>query len=764
MMWKIFPSIIFIFKLVQSLDIPNDDVFNYNSINELNNLQKDLLRVISTVPEYAIVSPSLYNSRLFKGNKTHQIVDFNKWISNVTTENVLENNTTDRHYDFKDIKSLAANRTGSKCNMDLIYLMFSFSKDARLQMLDAAGKPPSGLKKGNSLWLGDFKQCREVTVPLKVIDNMNFGNFKGKYCYLSSSVADQNTMNIGLKIGICVPDSCNEEILSNDLKELSKFLIYIPWVKKVVPFINSSQITCQNSTKKWESGEIVYMCVICIFAFFIVVGTLCDIIIEIKKYLSVKTENKSLPENYNPREYYDESETNNESELIINRTTAQQEKTESAIVKFLICFSLYTNGVKILSTENTGSQLQCVHGIRFLSMCWIVLGHTFLSALTVTENLVDYLDYVRKFSALFIVQATYSVDTFFLLSGLLLSYLFLKNYEGSSKKFNWAYYYLHRIWRLTPVYMMLLGLYTTIFLRMGNGPLWPKEADNGKCKNYWWRNLLYIQNLEGISEMCMAWTWYLANDMQFYIISPIFLILLWKFPVIGFVVMYVALGISSITTGILATNENIISIYSWMDANGSDGPNTKELTGNFFDDIYDKPYCRIGPYLIGIATGYALHKMNYCKSLLNKTVLAIGWIVAIALSSSVIFGIYHTHLGVIGASVYNAFSRTTWSIAVAWVIFVCLAGYGGVVNSILSWKAWTPLSRLTYAAYLVHPIVIAGYYGSLIKPIYFQMDSMITYYLGILMSSYLAAFVVSVVFESPMMALEKFILEKMKKE
>ena len=52
---------------------------------------------------------------------------------------------------------------------------------------------------------------------------------------------------------------------------------------------------------------------------------------------------------------------------------------------------------------------------------------------------------------------------------------------------------------------------------------------------------------------------------------------------------------------------------------------------------------------------------------------------------------------------YNCFSKTLWSLALGWIIFSCHKGYGGIVNSFLSWKAWIPLSKLTYAAYLIHP-------------------------------------------------------------
>ena len=52
--------------------------------------------------------------------------------------------------------------------------------------------------------------------------------------------------------------------------------------------------------------------------------------------------------------------------------------------------------------------------------------------------------------------------------------------------------------------------------------------------------------------------------------------------------------------------------------------------------------------------------------------------------------------------IYNCFSKTGWSLALAWIVFSCHKGYGGVVNSFLSWRAWIPLSKLTYGAYLIH--------------------------------------------------------------
>lgn len=38
--------------------------------------------------------------------------------------------------------------------------------------------------------------------------------------------------------------------------------------------------------------------------------------------------------------------------------------------------------------------------------------------------------------------------------------------------------------------------------------------------------------------------------------------------------------------------------------------------------------------------------------------------------------------------------------------------FSGAVNDILGWRAWIPLSRVTFCAYLIHPILLQIYYLS----------------------------------------------------
>jgi len=44
--------------------------------------------------------------------------------------------------------------------------------------------------------------------------------------------------------------------------------------------------------------------------------------------------------------------------------------------RLILAFSFYTNIEKWSSTDTSEGNLGCLHGLRFLSMCWVVLGHT----------------------------------------------------------------------------------------------------------------------------------------------------------------------------------------------------------------------------------------------------------------------------------------------------------------------------------------------------------------------------------------------------
>ena len=45
--------------------------------------------------------------------------------------------------------------------------------------------------------------------------------------------------------------------------------------------------------------------------------------------------------------------------------------------KILLSFSIYTNARKLLNVSQPSGTLTAVNGIRFISMTWVILGHTY---------------------------------------------------------------------------------------------------------------------------------------------------------------------------------------------------------------------------------------------------------------------------------------------------------------------------------------------------------------------------------------------------
>lgn len=88
-----------------------------------------------------------------------------------------------------------------------------------------------------------------------------------------------------------------------------------------------------------------------------------------------------------------------------------------------------------------------------------------------------------------------SVDTFFMISGLLVTY-HTCNYLSKGNKFKLGYFYFHRYIRITPSLAFVVLILATLTPRFGSGPNWKKTAKAMQvpCQYFWWSALLHVQN------------------------------------------------------------------------------------------------------------------------------------------------------------------------------------------------------------------------------------------------------------------------------
>ncbi|XP_061164514.1 nose resistant to fluoxetine protein 6-like [Saccostrea echinata] len=648
------------------------------------------------------------------------------------------------------------------CQSDLLKVISGLQarEPWALKMLDASAKIPTGVMNLDLNWYGSYDECYSDST---VVGSMGFlpskqSPVKGQYCTVSLNLPLPPNVKMflaalqnpgAIRAGMCFPKSCSTDDL---LRAVNTFLYAIPLGESRV---TAYPITCPTPAEDdtLETSAIVVVVILAIFLILILEGTLYDVIMVIKSRRK-KAAYEKQSEKSNGFTSPDSSYKLRAELGDIQRPKPKEKKSEPGILgKIMLSFSAYTNGKKILGTSQPKGSLTAVNGIRFLSMSWVILGHTLAFILGNTSNtLVYYSDFMGRVSSQVIFNALVSVDTFFVLSGLLTSYLLLKQMSKTKGRINWFLFYFHRFWRLTPVYMMVIGMYVTIYPHLIFGP--NKTAPDETCKRAWWKNLLYIDNFFGVKDLCLGWSWYLNNDMQFYVLSPLMIVPLFFDKIAGAVVTLVFLLAATITPGVLSYVKNL-PVHTI-----GGGPKDADR-GAFFEDYYIVPYCRMGPYICGVATGYILYKTK-CKCRMNIFLNLLGWAVAAASACAVLYGIYDTvkpdqpvALSKEVAALYNALNRTVWGAAVCWVIFACATGNGGYINTLLSWKAFVPLSRLTYCAYLIHPLVMYVYYLNRNFPFYLTDLDMVYTFLANLMVSYGVAFILSIAFESPFMGLEK---------
>lgn len=186
----------------------------------------------------------------------------------------------------------------------------------------------------------------------------------------------------------------------------------------------------------------------------------------------------------------------------------------------LHCFSPIANTQRLVRMEDTSSNLSTttkntlkedlqggrrkfhfISGFRALSSAWIVCSHTAalvagsqVSVLPFARYLTDYRTGSREWFYQPLANSGLLVHTFFLLSGLLMTYRGLA--KNGKIKIGYLSFLLFRWLRYTPLLVGALALTVTLEL-FGSGPLFHADQlsfNLDRCYQYWWANLLYVQN------------------------------------------------------------------------------------------------------------------------------------------------------------------------------------------------------------------------------------------------------------------------------
>ncbi|KAJ3647366.1 hypothetical protein Zmor_019246 [Zophobas morio] len=615
--------------------------------------------------------------------------------------------------------------TSANCATDFSLLISDLfeMKMWALKMFDATTKLDAGILSGNVHFFGDYDLCVSIKEKTKT------RTVEGKYCSaiitLNTSFTEvheqmpklknweksistmllpgqsNDVQGLGGLIGICVPKSCtlgDLETLTGHVESKFKIPIHLSFREELCVYKNKSI----KINKLDLLGLHCFFYSSCIFIFIgvvLVASTFYDVYLQ-----------------------------------------------GSGTFKI---FSVYTNLKKALhQAEN--KKLNCLNGIKVISCLWVIYGHTAIIVGITTKNLVYQLTEWRYWpSGIFACSGHYAVDTFFMLSGLLVSYGYLKNSQNLSTSL--IAFYFKRLSRLLPTMGIVVLIQIALLKLFINGPFGHLLVDLfiEKCYDNWPSMVFCTFNFMRDFKCGINHLWYMSSDTQMYLLAPIFLFFIRKHPrkvIAGMVVTFLfAVGYSVAVTFM----KNLgFTYYDW--------------SNEFAYYLSFSTIHRLPSWLIGVFCGYLLQFQNVkILKKLNIFLLLVSFLSMILLimnQLSLMEGEYNVYR----FAVWNGLARPAWSSALAYIIFSCATGHGGIIDSFLSHYVFSVLSKLTFGMYLVHIGMILVMLGNSRQSLLFNNRQILLYFGELCARSLPLALLVYLTFEAPLSSVKDYMSKHQK--
>ncbi|MFO0672493.1 MAG: acyltransferase [Polyangiaceae bacterium] len=383
------------------------------------------------------------------------------------------------------------------------------------------------------------------------------------------------------------------------------------------------------------------------------------------------------------------------------------------------------------------AHLAPLDGLRALSILWVVVFHTAWHSFLVFP-VPRYVELLTASWMLPVWRGDFGVDVFFVLSGFLIGGLLVDEHAAHGR-IRFGLFYLRRMMRLWPALLAAALVHYAIF---------PGQVARA------WANVLYVSNFVPVLTVGMGWTWSLAIEEQFYLVCPWLVLALRSLP---------SARARALAFGALATG--LAAIAALVVISGDFHPLDTEIVyvrppdvwARAFDTLYDKPWMRAGPLLLGVASAFAARSPRFMDRLAGSGSAGAFAIVTAGLASA---AVTHWPLAVgHGRAVeiaYVALYRLAFGAAVSVVLLFALSTHpvGARLGRALGHRALYPFAQLAYAAYLLNPVVAILTQGALRdRALAFPGSPMLLLVPVEIALTFAAALVLHVIVERPVMAL-----------
>ncbi|CAO1351424.1 unnamed protein product [Diamesa serratosioi] len=729
-----FAVILLINVIILNRSIVNCDI-NYNKTN--NN---------SSVPVLACINDE-YCSKSIQD----QLVlakSINKYHHNVGSSGKSFNTERLKHSSvlYGLVMNAEKHQLNHQCFSELMQIYEGINKKEiwAIKILDASGHMQAGFTLGHNNWLGSQKGCQAVQQPLQITLSNRFERLMNPNLLHSVAPFDVDYRMVYFKhtspwqveikflsenvlhIGLCLPNSCRNSEIHNLTQEY--FNSRISDSQEIFDFdgdvILVKDLKLRNNffTKK----SVIIASVVFSLVFFVVLAS------------------------WNR----DEQINNLTNETPSNDTTIIP-PSNSFWDKLLRSFSIKNNWKVIMDDTIAKDSIPVINGLKSISAFMILLFHVLWFSFYTISNPGVVFNFSEQIRFQFIANAALMVDVFFTISGFLVTYNFLRNrarmieIENNNLFKNIKLFgklLMHRYIRLSPLYLMV-NLLTEVFTSyiVDTSKFWVHERSDLNCQQYWWRNILYIQNLFHVDELCGSWTWSMACEMQFFIVFTIIMFIYAKNKDLGRNVFWTFSGI-------------IFAIGTYQTFKKEFVPSFDVLY-NTATDLYTAPWVRVTPYIVGVGCGYYLQ--NYKEQIKIKNSFR-----SVLYMLSTFFFILVLHCSIkrdvvpVVASFFIVLGRPILGLCVSWFIISNAVGYSCWVSNLLSAKVFVRVNKLTYAIYLLNPIIITVFTGSFDNGTLVDPMVLFILMLGISVVTYILSIFFSLFFEIPYYKLSNELLKR----
>ncbi|CAH2230308.1 jg2034 [Pararge aegeria aegeria] len=400
--------------------------------------------------------------------------------------------------------------------------------------------------------------------------------------------------------------------------------------------------------------------------------------------------------------------------------------------------------------KETNDDISVMHGIRCLTSGIVVGLHVwFVTNLIGTINFLDVDKDTHKFHLNSVAHAELVVDTYLLMSGILL----IKGLM-SSNQYNPLLLILKRYLRFVWILGLLILLLVHVFRHNSDGPLWHRiaEVEIDICRKNWWLTLLMLGNYVDTANICYPILWTVPCDFHLSIVGIIIFWLFKKNRRVAFASFTVLLIAALIMPGIVTYQQKLPAVPP-MDIRS-----IKDYRNILFKNpTYLWSHLRAGPYLVGLAVGYlmSIYKIDEYRNFIPKAYSLIGFIVSLGIAMQIlvmggIFQNIHRPYNVWEAALFASFNRTIWAIAIACLIAFCEYGTVPIIGAFLKSQMFLPLSKLSYGTYLLHTLVFSRVVSSTRAPLNHDMFLVFFHTFGVLVFCTILSLLMHLFLEAPM--------------